>query len=160
MFKIIRRKRTAPRVPVPPQEPSPETVKEVEAEYDDGKFEEDAAEKREHFERVINAPPAKVYEVFVPFIWRQNAGVTAVEIIKDSKTPNELEAGMIRRLAGYEEEVILVKKNKVVEYKLLDGMPTSYHKSRILFRPEDNGEKTRVIWVSADMSGHVIAARN
>lgn len=144
MFKFPRKKKSdLPKSP--PQEPSPEVIQAVEEEFP----EEDSALKREHFERLITAPAAKVYETFVSYVWRQNAGVTQVEIVKDSAAgPNELEPGMVRRVTGFEEEVINVKKNKLVEFKLLDGMPTSYHKSRILFKPEEDGEKTRVIWVS------------
>jgi uncharacterized protein YndB with AHSA1/START domain len=125
-------------------EPSHEVIQAVENEFP----EEDSAEKREHFERLINAPPATVFDRFVEFVWRKNANVTEVEVMKDTTHPGELEPGMTRRTVGYEEEVITVKKNKLIEYRLMEGMPASYHKSRILFKPEDDGSKTRVIWVS------------
>jgi hypothetical protein len=78
----------------------------------------------------------------------KKCNVTEVEVVKDTTHPGELEPGMIRRTVGYEEEILSVKKNKMIEYRLYEGMPTTYHKSRILFKPEDDGTKTRVVWVS------------
>jgi len=146
MIPFLKKKTSskAQEAHVPPQEPPPEVIKSVEEEFP----EEDSASKREHFERIIAAPPATVFSTFGSFVWRENAGVTQVEILKDSSNKVDLEIGMVRRTAGYEEEIITVKKDKIIEYRILDGMPTTFHKSRILFKPEEKGTKTRVIWVS------------
>jgi hypothetical protein len=41
--------------------------------------------KREHFERLYAAPPSVVFPLFASFVWRENAGVGEVEILKDGK---------------------------------------------------------------------------
>jgi hypothetical protein len=56
---------SAPQV----SEPAPEVIKQIEEEFP----EEDSADKREHFERLIDASPATVFEVFCNFVWRKNA---------------------------------------------------------------------------------------
>lgn len=122
----------------------PKTIEEVEAEFPV----EENASKREYFERLMPAPPQLTFSMFTEFVWRGNSelpeSMGTVEILKDSSKPGGFEAGMMRRVGGYDEEVTKVTEGKLIEYKVKDGMPTEFHMGRILFKPEEN--KTRVIW--------------
>jgi hypothetical protein len=108
---------------------------------------EQSDSKPESFERLIRAPPRKVYETFGSYIWRKNAGVQSVEIVKDSIVGGELEPGMIRRLAdGMEEEINIVEKNIMVEFRAIEG-GIYYNKTRVVFTPAEENNATRVTWV-------------
>jgi hypothetical protein len=113
---------------------------------------EDDATQRDRFERVVPAPPEKAFAVFCQFVWRENAGVglnpeSWVEVTKDGKVPGKLEAGMARTVAGFEEEVTRVVEDKLIEYKIKEGGPSSYHKGRVSFKPElSDANKTHIVW--------------
>ena len=54
---------------------------------------------------------------------------------------------MVRVVGGYEEEVTRVVKGKLVEYRINAGMPGTFHKGRLIFKPDaTNGDKTHVVW--------------
>jgi len=77
-----------------------------------------------------------------------------VEIKKDSAVPGgDLEVGMMRVVGGYEEEITAIIKNTLIEYKINSGLPSSFHKARVVFKPvvEDGGNEkdaksTHIIW--------------
>ncbi|KAH9247105.1 hypothetical protein BASA81_015298 [Batrachochytrium salamandrivorans] len=136
-------------VPVIPPEPSPEVIRQVEEEFP----EEDSALKREHFERLyVGSSPTLVYETFCEFVWRENAGVGEVEILKDGSTAGKrsLEVGMKKRnVGGFEEEVIKVLPAKQVEIRITDGAAAGglLLKARVLFKPAGSeGTDCQVIW--------------
>lgn len=139
--------------------PPPRKSAFVEAEFP----EEDAASKREHFEKRF---PVQLMWCFLNSQRLCGAktpewgGGTWVEVLvsSKSKSPSEaLEVGMQRRIAGIDETITKEVSIKLVEYKINAGMPTSYHKARILFKPEEEGKKTRVIWTIRWTPDNVVA---
>lgn len=160
MLSFGRKKKSSPALGTAPQEapapapvisapePSPEVIRQVEEEFP----EEDSALKREHFERLYaGSPPALVYETFCEFVWRENAGVGEVEMLKDgSAGKRALEAGMKKRnVGGFEEEVIKVLPAKLVEIRITDGATAGglVLKARVLFKPAGaDGADCQVIW--------------
>jgi len=143
-----RKKSHAPKPLLPKIEEVPaEIVREIEADF----TEEDAAQKREHFEQIVQVSPSAAFQAFVKFVWRENAqlGEEWIQIIQDSKVPGGFEAGMVRQVKGYfgfEEEVVKANPGKSIEFKIREGLPSTYNKSRVLFKGENEDKQTRIIW--------------
>jgi len=112
---------------------------------------EDENTARERFERQMPCDPARAILEFYEFLWKQNANMglaSMTEIVKDSSS-GKMEKGMKRRVAGYEEEVVLVVPDKMIEYVVIEGTGpgvTPNNKGRITFRPGPEPNTTMVVW--------------
>jgi hypothetical protein len=113
---------------------------------------EDDATNRERFERTIPADLKKTFETFVTYVWFKNAGVgpaSWIEVTKKSTSPSRIiETGMERKVVGgFDEEITRVVEPKLIEYHIKDGLPSTYHLGRVIFKPNSVDEKkTDVVW--------------